>query len=134
MIFLQPAVPLPGAPVAGTFVQTLFLQDGERVLGRAVWSAADPSQGVIQILELWIDPPIRRGGHGRRLLRGVIEQARAYHKLGKQKNVRRLWVGIGHKSRVVGRAFLTGEGFHHISTTGGLLQDEDQLIYVKSLD
>jgi GNAT superfamily N-acetyltransferase len=125
--------PLPADKFSGTFVQTIHMQDGTRRLGRAVWSAADPSQGVVQILDLWVDSDNRRSGHGRRLLRALIEQARLFHKPANQP-VRRLWLGIGHKSKVVGRSFLTGEGFHHISTTGGLLQDEDQLIYVKSLD
>ena len=126
-----PAV--PAGKTAGAFIQTIQLRDGERVLGRAIWSAADPSQGVVQIVELWVEPKVRRGGHGRRLFRELIEQARAFHKPSKQI-VRRLWIAVGHKSQVIGRAFLTGEGFHHISTTGGVYQDEDQLIYVKSLD
>jgi GNAT superfamily N-acetyltransferase len=88
---------------------------------------------VVQILEFWIDPAFRRKGNGRRLMRGLVEQARVLHAIRKEP-LRRLWIGVGHKTQVVGRSFLTCEGFHHISTTGGLMLDEDQLIYVKSLD
>ena len=63
----------------------------------------------------------------------LLLQARLLGKLRKIK-VRRVWIGVGHKTQVVGRSFLTGEGFHHVGSTGGLLHDEDQLIYVKALD
>ena len=124
--------PLP-TKTTGLFVQTIQLLDGDRQLARAIWSATNPEHGVIQVLELWVDPAIRRRGHGRQLFRELIAQSRQFHKSQKQV-VRRVWVGVAHKSQVVGRAFLTGEGFHHISTTGGVFQGEDQLIYVKSLD
>jgi ribosomal protein S18 acetylase RimI-like enzyme len=117
----------------GTFVQTIQLKDGDHQLGRAIWTAADPSQGVIQILELWVDPKARRAGHATQLYHQLIANAREFHKLRKEP-LRRVWISMAHKSQVIGRSFLTGQGFHNISTTGGVLQDEDQLIYVKSLD
>jgi GNAT superfamily N-acetyltransferase len=133
MATFHPSPPIPAVKSAGVFVQTIQLKQGDRTLGHAIWTCADPEQGVLQLIELWIDPAVRRSGHGRRLFRAVIEQAREYHKMHRQP-LRRVWIGMGHKSQVVGRSFLTGEGFHHISSTGGLLKDEDQLIYVKSLD
>jgi GNAT superfamily N-acetyltransferase len=133
MLTFQPNPEIPATKTTGVFVQAVKMMDDNRTLGRAIWAAADPSQGVIQLVEFWIDPAIRRSGYGRRLMRGLIDQARSYHKLRKE-NLRRIWVGVGHKSHVVGRAFLSSEGFHHISTTGGLMKGEDQLIYVKSLD
>jgi GNAT superfamily N-acetyltransferase len=137
MLTFKPTPEIPSTKTTGVFVQTIELMDDTQTLGqtlgRAIWAATEPTQGVVQILELWIDPTVRRAGHGRRLFRAVIEQARSYHKI-RRENLRRVWVSIGHKSQVVGRAFLTSEGFHHISSTGGLMQDEDQLIYVKSLD
>jgi len=125
--------PVPSKISDRLFVQTIVLKDDDRTLGRAVWSATAPTQGVVQILEFCIDPAFRRKGNGRRLMRGLVEQARALHAIRKEP-LRRLWIGVGHKTQVVGRSFLTCEGFHHISTTGGLLSNEDQLIYVKSLD
>jgi ribosomal protein S18 acetylase RimI-like enzyme len=124
---------LPTTKTADVFVQTIQLLDGDRQLGRAIWTGTHPQDGVVQIVELWIDPAVRRRGHGRQLFRELISQARQFHQPHKQI-LRRLWVGVAHKSQVVGRAFLTSEGFHHISTTGGVFQDQDQLIYVKSLD
>ena len=125
--------PVPSKIIDRLFMQTILLKDGDRTLGRAVWSATAPTQGVVQILEFWIDPLFRRKGNGRRLMRGLVEQARMLQAIRKEP-LRRLWIGVGHKTEVVGRSFLTSEGFHHISTTGGLLSNEDQLIYVKSLD
>lgn len=127
------STPAISSQTIGTFVQTIRLMDGDNQMGRGVWTANDPSQGVIQILELWVDPKARRTGHARQLYDHVIANAREYHKLRKQP-LRRVWISMAHKSQVIGRSFLTGQGFHHISTTGGVLQDEDQLIYVKSLD
>lgn len=125
--------PVPAKKTDQLFTQAIVLKDGQRTLGRAVWCAAAPLQGVAQILELWIDPEFRRTGHGRRLLAALVAQARKLHALDKQP-LRRLWIGVGHKTQVVGRAFLTGEGFHHVGTTCGLLEGEDLLVYVKSLD
>jgi ribosomal protein S18 acetylase RimI-like enzyme len=125
--------PIPSKKPDHLFAQTIQMKDGDRLIGQASWSAAAPSQGIVQILELWIDPKTRRAGHGKRLMRTLLEQARLLHKL-RDEPLRRLWIGVGHKTQIIGRSFLTSEGFHHISTTGGLMQDEDQLIYVKSLD
>jgi GNAT superfamily N-acetyltransferase len=125
--------PISAARPDRQFTQTVYLKDGDRHLGRATWSSTVPTQGVVQILELWIDPAIRRSGHGRRLLHAMVDQARSLHKLRKQP-LKRLWIGVGHKSQVIGRSFLTSEGFHHVGSTCGLLEDQDLLIYVKSLD
>jgi GNAT superfamily N-acetyltransferase len=129
--------PVPAKRIETPFTQKIVLRDGSRELGRelgrAIWHATSPSEGVIQLLDLWIDPSVRRAGHGGRLLQAVVDQARALHQLQKQP-LRRMWVGVGHKTRVVGRSFLTKAGFHHIGSTGGLLLDQDLLVYVKSLD
>ena len=133
MIEYHTQPPIPTRKIEHSFTQTLEMRDGTRTLGRAVWNVADGSEGVIQILELWIDPAVRRAGHGRQLLHATVEQARLMHKVRKQ-NLRRLWAGVGHKSQVVGRSFLTAVGFHLIGSTAGLLKDQELLVYVKSLD
>ncbi len=125
--------PVPPTPNDRAFTQTVYLRSSDRVIGQAVWAATVPTQGIIQILELWIEPGLRRSGHGRRLMRAVVEQARLLHQL-RGEPLRRLWIGVCHKTQVVGRSFLTSEGFHHIGSTCGLLNDEDLLVYVKSLD
>jgi GNAT superfamily N-acetyltransferase len=127
----EPPVPSKSSEVL--FAQTIQLKNGERVLGQARWAITALGHGVVQILELSVDPKHRRAGHGKRLMRELIQQARAYHKT-RGESLRRLWIGVGHKSQVVGRSFLTAEGFHHIATTAGLLVDEDLVVYVKSLD
>ena len=133
MIAYQNDPPVISAKPDALFTQVIQMRDDKRVLGKAAWNITSPSEGVVQILELWIDPSIRRAGHGRRLIGQIIAQARELHKAHKQP-LRRLWVAVGHKTQVIGRSFLTGEGFHHIGSSGGLLKDQDMLIYVKSLD
>lgn len=125
--------PVPSKSTDVLFAQTILLKDGEHLLGRARWAITAVGHGVVQLLEFWIDPQLRRAGHGRRLMRDLVAEARAYHKT-RGESLRRMWVGVGHKSQVVGRSFLTSDGFHHIATTAGLLVDEDLVVYVKSFD
>jgi GNAT superfamily N-acetyltransferase len=133
MITFIPDPPVPSKSSDVLFAQTIYLKDGDRTLGQARWCITALGHGVVQVLEFSIDPKHRRAGHGRRLMRELIQQARAYHK-ARGESLRRMWIGVGHKTQVVGRSFLTSDGFHHIATTSGLLQGEDLLIYVKSLD
>jgi GNAT superfamily N-acetyltransferase len=125
--------PLPALPHEKMFTQTIRLCDGDHELSRVTWAAAAPSEGAVQILELRTDPSVRRAGHARQVLRRLLEQARALHQL-REEPLRRLWIGVGHKTHVVARSLLSSEGFHLISSTGGLLMDQELLIYVKSLD
>jgi GNAT superfamily N-acetyltransferase len=125
--------PLPAKLTDQLFTQTIRSMDGDRTLTHITWTAPAVSEGAVQILELWTDPTVRRAGHARRLMRQLVEQARALHQQRKQP-LRRFWIGVGHKTHIVARSFLTSEGFHHIGSTSGLLLDQDLLIYVKSLD
>jgi GNAT superfamily N-acetyltransferase len=131
MITFDHQPPIDSAKQGQAFIEVICMNDGTRRLGRAVWGLTAP--GVVQLLEFEIEPAVRRSGHGRRLLTELIEQARQLHRL-RRETLRRLWIGVGHKSQVVGRSFLTGQGFHHVGSTCGLLEDEDMLVYVKSLD
>jgi GNAT superfamily N-acetyltransferase len=133
MITFTADPPLCPKPSDALFAQTIQLKDGDRTLGQARWCITALGHGVVQILELTIEAKHRRAGHGRRLMRELIQQARACHQ-SRGESLRRLWIGVGHKSQIIGRSFLTAEGFHHVATTAGLLRDEDLLIYVKSLD
>jgi ribosomal protein S18 acetylase RimI-like enzyme len=123
--------PLPPAAVADSFVQTIRLTDGDQLLATARWIAPTSSVGSVQLLELHVDPKVRRAGHGRRVMQQLLDQAVKYH-AARRLHLRRIWVGVGHKSQVIGRAFLTGEGFHHVGSAGGLFGDEDMLVYVKA--
>jgi GNAT superfamily N-acetyltransferase len=125
--------PLSSKPGKGAFVQKITMMDDDQQLGRACWHAAEESDGIAQILELWIDPKVHRSGHGRRLLHALVDQFRELHRRRGQ-SPRRLWIGVGHKSQIIGRSFLSSEGFHHIGSAPGVRSDEDVLIYVKSLD
>ena len=106
------------------------LLDGERLIGRATFVVTDAAEGLVQLLSIEIDPGEQRRGHGKQLLRGVYDAARG--ELGRPP--RRVWVSTGNKVHVVARAFLTGEGYHHVGSNGGIYRDQDLLIYVKSFD
>jgi GNAT superfamily N-acetyltransferase len=126
----EPPLP-PLAPDA--FVQTVHLsEEGERI-GAATWVIPDIEAGVLQILTMEIAQPHRRRGHGKRLLSEVLKQGNALCKTRKRK-LRKSWMLLRHKGQVVGRSFLTGQSFHHVTTVSHLLKDEDGLVYIRAFD
>ena len=124
---------LPPDDDTGTFVQTVHLVEGGSVLATARWHAAGPGEGVVQLLELWVDPARLRQGYGRRILAEAIEQARRYHQ-ARHAPLRRVWCVVEQKRHVVGRSFLTGVGFHHVASVGNLFGGQEALIYVRAMD
>jgi GNAT superfamily N-acetyltransferase len=134
MLKMTTTPPLPGAATGGSFVQTVTLSDGPTVIGLARWhTSSSMSEGVVQLLDLYVHPPHQRKGHGGRLLKEVFAQAAAYFKLHRGK-LRRVWAAVEHKQHVTARAFLTAHGFHHISTMKELYRDQDQLLYTRAFD
>ena len=127
--------PLPRAIDArsNSFLQRIDLRDARHPIGHAVWHLIDLDEGVVQLVELTIDPKLRRRGHAGALLNESIAQAKAMCKL-RRVPLRRLWVALGQKSQVHARAFLTRHGFHHTSSVTDLLRDQDLLVYVRSFD
>ncbi len=123
-----------GAPApqsSSGFVQSITLREGTQTIGTARWHAPSSEDGVAQLLELATWPPHQRRGHGRQLLLAVIGQAREhFHSRGLK--LRHMWLGVEQKSQVNARAFLTANGFHHVSTVQDLLRKQDLLIYIKS--
>jgi GNAT superfamily N-acetyltransferase len=124
----------PGVNVPDTFVQTVRLTRDREVIGQARWHcAADPAQGIAQLLELTIAPPHRRQEFGRRLMEAVTAQAREFFKSRKSR-LRRVWISIEQERQVIGRSFLMQFGFHHVGTVQELLKGEDLLIYMRTFD
>jgi ribosomal protein S18 acetylase RimI-like enzyme len=123
--------PLADAPAAFPFEQTVRLLENRQQLGSATWYAS--GQGVVQLLDFSIAASHRRMGHGQRLLEASIKQMSQFYR-ARQLKLRRLWVNIEQKQQVIARAFLTGEGFHHVATLGQLFKDQDGLIYLKAFD
>jgi GNAT superfamily N-acetyltransferase len=115
------------------FVQTIRLMDGRNRLGVATWFAPGDKHGVAQILSLEIEPPHRRQGHGRRLLAATAAQVIEYHRR-QGLAARRLWALLAHKDHIIARAFLTANGFHHVSSLADLLDKQDGLIYSRAFD
>jgi GNAT superfamily N-acetyltransferase len=125
---------LPPAPKPGPFVQTITLADGPAPIGLARWhTTASTAEGVVQLLDLYVESPHQRHGHGGRLFKELIAQSTAYFKLHRAK-LRRIWAAVEHKQHVTARAFLTAHGFHHITTMNNLYRSQDQLLYTRSFD
>jgi GNAT superfamily N-acetyltransferase len=126
--------PLP-AKIASesSFLQEIRLTDAGETIGRAIWHAPEGRDGVAQLIELRIEPAVRRRNLGTQLMQAVYQQITAWHKL-RRVPLRRLWVSIEQKAQVNARAFLTRHGFHHVSTTENLFKDQDALIYARSFD
>ena len=114
-------------------MQTITMLGSGKTVGTARWhvrpGAAD---GVAQLLELTITGRTREG-YGGQLLAEVTKQARAYFK-ARGTRLRRMWMAVEQKGQVIGRAFLTDEGFHHVATLQELMHAQDTLLYMKSFD
>ena len=110
---------------------TVRLTDDDRPIGTATYVVTDAGEGLIQLLSMAIVPEHQRRGLGRQLLHGLYDAAR--QQLAPTP-LRRAWVCTGNKVHVIARAFLTGEGYHHVGSNGGIYRDQDLLIYVKSFD
>ena len=116
------------------FLQTVRMIDGEELIAHARWQASsDSSEGVAQLLELWVSPGRRRQGFGRKLMDAVTAQA-ADHFRSRKSALRRLWMAIEQKQQVIGRSFLMQFGFNHVGTVSELLKDEDLLVYMRTFN
>lgn len=126
MISFDP--PLSKAAPPGPFMQALHLSEGAEPVGAARWHCPSVHQGIIQILELGVNPAYRRRGHAGRLVKEVFAQARAHHR-NSGARLRRAWLVVEQKEQVIARAFLSKHGFHHVATMKDMLADGDLLIY-----
>lgn len=126
----EPTLP-PIAPEI--FVQTIRLSDEGKPVGTAMWVVPHVDSGVLQVLLLEIHEDDRRHGHAKRLLAEVIKQATLLCK-SRKKKLRKAWMLLRQKNQVVGRSFLTGQSFHHVTTLSNLLKDEDGLVYIRAFD
>jgi ribosomal protein S18 acetylase RimI-like enzyme len=88
---------------------------------------------VAQIVNFHVLAPYQRRGPGKRLMGALIDQLRAYHQ-ARRMPLRRVWIGLRHKSHVIGRAFFASQGFTHVATVKDLLTDEDLLIYMRTFN
>lgn len=126
--------PLPAPDADSPFLQTIRAVHGKQIIGTARWHVvAPPIEGVAQLIEVHVQPPYRRQGHGGRLVQQAIAQAAAFF-ASRQATFRRVWTTVQQKNQVIARAFLTAQGFHHTATVKDLLRSEDLLIYVRGMD
>ena len=123
----------PAAGAKPPFTQQITLELNGKTIGRARWFAPDSSDGVMQILDLSIDPLHQRQGHGSALLKQVYDQALAFFRAADLKP-RRVWVTIEQKRQVIGRAFFSRHGYHHVATIDNVYIKQSGLIYQRSFD
>lgn len=127
------APPRPSKPSDDGFVQTVTILDSGKRAGAARWHARPgAADGVAQLLDLTITARTRQG-LGRQLMAEVTKQCRAYFK-SRGTHLRRMWIAVEQKGQVIGRAFLTEQGFHHVATLQELMHAQDTLLYMKSFD
>ena len=115
------------API-GSITQKIELFDGSKRIGHALWYSSGTIDGHVQILELEIIPALQRQGYGSRLLRIVRDEASRFL-VRSNAQLRRITIEVPHKTQVIGRAFLTKHGFHHVETLHQVLIKQDLLIY-----
>src|SRR5688572_6771830 len=117
------------SPVGET--ASLRLTFAGQSIGAASWTLTGLAEnGVVQVLHIAVDEPHRRQGHGGRMLKELIAQAQRAL-IAKGSKLRRVWAAVEQKTQINARAFLTQQGFHHVTTIENLLKRQDLLIYVK---
>lgn len=120
------------API-GSIVQRIEMFDGSKLVGHSLWYTSGTMDGHIQILELEIKKPFQRQGFGARLLRIVRDEAEKFLSRSNIK-LRRITIEVPHKTQIIGRSFLTKQGFHHVETLAHVLIKQDLLIYQLGLN
>ena len=128
-----PAKAKPPSLNASPLLQTLTETDGKRTVGVLTWHVANPSEGVMQVLDVRVDGEFARQGIGSRLLNQAITNAAADCR-SRGGKLRRVFVALAHEEQILARAFFTRHGFHHVHTLKDLLRSQDLLTYVKSYD
>ncbi|MGF1633312.1 MAG: GNAT family N-acetyltransferase [Phycisphaerae bacterium] len=133
MLLAMPRVsvkPSVEASVPGPFLQEVVVKQDGRVLGRARWHTAGGQ--AVQVLELYVEPDVRRQGVGGQLLAAVNEQARAWH-VRHGLPYRRLWVVVKQKEQIHARSFFTSHAFHHVATMENLYRGDPGMVYERSV-
>lgn len=130
-VVTEPQLPLK--PQAEPILQAVRLVDNAATIATAWWHATGGTDGVIQIVDMYVAPAYRGKGVGGQLLDAVIAQAGEYYKRRRIK-FRQIWIAVEQKSQVIARAFLMESNFHHIGTVADIYKNEDVLIFKKSMD
>jgi GNAT superfamily N-acetyltransferase len=124
--------PIPSI-VALPFIQEVRLMRDGKAIVTARWHAPESSDGIVQLLDLHVDPDYQRQGNGSAMLREVYRQAGLLFKELEVKP-RRIWASVEQKRQVIARAFISRHGFHHVTATKNLHRKQEALIYVRSFD
>ncbi|HEX8339318.1 MAG TPA: GNAT family N-acetyltransferase [Tepidisphaeraceae bacterium] len=115
------------------FVQQMQYKIDGKTIALARWHAPASDDGVVQLIDLYVEPAHQRQGHGSMMLRTVYKQSIAlFHAVGVKP--RRLWACVEQKRQVNARAFFSRHGFHHISTASNLYKRQDAMFYTRAFD
>jgi ribosomal protein S18 acetylase RimI-like enzyme len=119
----------PGIPR----VRSVELRDGSNRIAVATWSNSMNADGVVKLLHVEVAAEHRRKGHGSAVFDEAIQLAREdLQKAGHR--LRRVVAIAEQKEQIIGRAWLTHVGFHHVTTVKNTLIDQDMLVYLLGCD
>jgi len=118
--------------VGDAIVETVVLADGQKVIGQATWFTSG-TDGHASVLQVSVDPNFGRQGHGAAIVKKVIQRAKGHFE-SRGGRLRRVTINAEQKSQVVGRAFLTKLGFHHVGTLSNVLVKQDLMVYSLGCD
>ncbi len=126
-----PTLPTPTVTGSATLpsARTLTLRQNKATLATLTYHLTPHPFAVLLLLHIEVHPNRRREKIATRLFELALHDAAGL--LGVHR-LRRVHVGVAHKSHIPLRALLTHLGFHHTGTTTGLLKDEDLLTYIKA--
>lgn len=113
-------------------IQTIELFDGEKSIASATWFTT-ANDGVIQLLDIRVLPELRRRGVGTGLFKQLQVEADRFMR-ARNMRLRRVICNAEQKSHIIGRAFLTRLGFHHVQTISNTMKNEDILVYLLGCD
>lgn len=121
------------AGAALPFGQKIDLMLNGKLAGTARWHAPESADGIVQVCDIRIAPEFQRQGHGSLLLRRLYAEATAVF-IAAGVKPRRVWILIEQKRHVIARAFLSRNGFQHVSTMRDAFKKQDGMIYQRSFD
>ena len=115
------------------FLQQLQYKVDGKTIALARWHAPASDDGVVQLLDLYVNPEHQRQGLGSMLLRTVYTQAITFFAQANNKP-RRLWACVEQKRQVTARAFFSKHGFHHIATAANVYKRQDAMFYQRAFN
>ncbi len=131
-IEVDPRLPRGIKGLAAAFHQRVTATSGATPAGTLDWVALPNQPGAYQLIDAGVDPELRRGGVGTRMLESAVDQVVRHGKLVKVP-ARRL-VALVNQPDVIARAWLQRSGFVHVHTLEELVADSEVLVLQRTFD